>query len=99
MPAIIETVPNPKKFREMPVGALVSSEIVKILQDLPEGMCVTLLSNAHHLLPDTHHAKDVERQRLLWSIAARRADISVITRSALTDKGEKAARIWRTDYP
>ena len=99
MPMIVEAVPNPKKFREMPVGALVSSEIVKTLQDLPEDMCVTLLSNAHHLLPDTHHAKDVERQRILWFVAAKRAGITLTSRSVVTKAGDRAIRIWRTDYP
>ena len=78
--------------RISPPQSSMSSIIVKILQDLQEGNCVTLL-------PETAHENDLNRQRIKWSNAAKRARIDVITRAVTTEHGERAIRIWRTDYP
>ena len=89
MLVIIETIPNPVDVRQ---GPLTSSGMVKMLRSLSEGQCITLL-------PNTEQDKDLERQRTHWSIAAKRAGIDVITRAAIVETGDRAIRIWRTDYP
>ena len=89
MPVVIEKIPNPVDVRQ---GVLTSSGMVKMLRYLLEGQCITLL-------PNTEHDKDLERQRTHWSNAAKRAGIDVITRAVLIETGDRAIRIWRTDYP
>lgn len=69
-----------------------SSRIVDMLQSLSKDQCVTLL-------PVTDLANDLQRQRVLWSNAAKRADIAITSRIVKTSTGDRAVRIWRTDYP
>ena len=78
--------------RISPPQSSMSSIIVRILRDLQNGHCITLL-------PETTHENDLNRQRIKWSNAAKRAGIDVITRAVTTEKGERVVRIWRTDYP
>ena len=94
MPVFTETIANPKDYRAGCEWALKSAGMVKKLRALSEDQCITLLPDT-----DIDSHGDLQGQRVRWINAARGAGISVITRSVLTDKGEKAIRIWRTDYP
>jgi len=87
MPVIVEAIPNPVDVRH---GVFTSAGMVAMLKTLPEGHCVTLLTNT---------GQDLERQRTHWSNAAKRAGVYVVSRSVTTETGERAIRIWRTDYP
>jgi hypothetical protein len=92
MSEVIESGIKIPKARAQESRTSKSAQIVRTLQSLLADQCVTLL-------PDTDHKNDLTRKHVLWCNAAKRAGISVITRSVLSDKGEKAIRIWRTDYP
>ena len=83
MTVIKETVVPPKPSR--------SSEVVKSLECLYRGECITLL-------PETDRENDLGRQRVLWYNAAKRAGIAIISRRVVTKAGDRAIRIWRTDY-
>lgn len=69
-----------------------SSRIVDMLKSLSKDQCVTLL-------PVTDEKSDLERQRVLWYNAAKRAGIAIVSRLVTTQTGDRAIRIWRTDYP
>lgn len=69
-----------------------SSRIVDMLQSLSKDHCITLL-------PVTDLEDDLQRQRVLWYNAAKRAGIAIVSRLVTTQTGDRAIRIWRTDYP
>lgn len=65
-----------------------SARMVERLRGLSAGRCITLL-------PDTDDPKDLARKRVHWSNAAKRAGMTIITRTIYTDAGDRAIRIWR----
>ena len=84
MITITENIAPPKPSK--------SSEIVRSLKSLHRGECITLT-------PETLEEKDLQRQRVLWYVSAKRAGIAIISRLVVTKAGDRAIRIWRTDYP
>ena len=84
MTTIIEDVARPLPSK--------SSSIVDVLKSLAKDQCVTLL-------PVTDLEDDLQRQRVLWYNAAKRANIAIVSRRVVTKAGDRAIRIWRTDYP
>lgn len=96
MPIIVENIPHipergslgRKSSRDGYVSE--SSRITQRLRSLSGGQCVTLL-------PETDHPKELERKRVHWHNAAKRAGIKVVSRLVTTDAGDRAIRIWRVD--
>ena len=72
-----------------------SSRIVGMLQSLSKDHCITLLPEYAY----RDEKSDLERQRVLWYNAAKRAGIAIVSRLVTTQTGDRAIRIWRTDYP
>lgn len=96
MPVIVEDVSDiplrGSSKKRPPKGKYVSesSRMVEKLRSLGRGQCLTIL-------PETDDLKELQRKRVHWCIAAKRAGIRIVSRSAVTDAGDRAIRIWRLD--